>query len=73
MTIVAWRSCDHTGPVFEGDVLRTELRVEAVHRRDGYQLIDLRAVVHACPAEDAGDLNAAEKPVLDWRFVAIAR
>jgi len=73
VTIVAWRSCDHTGPVFEGDVLRTELHVEAVHPGDGYQLIDLRAVVHACPAEDAGDPTAADKPVLDWRFVALAR
>ena len=27
-TIVAWEGCDHLGPVFEGDVLRTELRVE---------------------------------------------
>jgi acyl dehydratase len=73
VTIVAWRSCDHTGPVFEGDVLRTELHVEAVHPREGYQLIDLRAVVHACPAEDAGDSTAADKPVLDWRFLALAR
>ncbi|HET9254824.1 MAG TPA: MaoC family dehydratase [Pseudonocardiaceae bacterium] len=73
VTIVAWRSCDHTGPVFEGDVLRTELHVEAVHQRDGYQLIDLRAMVHGCPAADAGDPAAPEKPVLDWRFVALAR
>ncbi len=73
ITIVAWRSCEHTGPVFEGDVLRTELHVDAVHRRNGYQLIDLRAVVHGCPAADAGDPAAAEKPVLDWRFVALAR
>jgi acyl dehydratase len=73
VTIVAWRSCDHTGPVFEGDVLRTELRVEAVHQHDGYQLIDLQAVVYGCPAADAGDPAAADKPVLDWRFVALAR
>ncbi|MGH3608117.1 MAG: hypothetical protein ACRDRD_08540, partial [Pseudonocardiaceae bacterium] len=73
VTIVAWRSCDHTGPVFEGDVLRTELHVEAVHRRDGFQLIDLRAMVHSCSAQDAGDPAAAQKPVLDWRFVALAR
>ncbi|MGH3770060.1 MAG: hypothetical protein ACRDRW_01435, partial [Pseudonocardiaceae bacterium] len=73
VTIVAWRSCEHTGPVFEGDVLRTELRVEAVHQRDGYQLLDLRAVVHSCSAADAGDPTASGKPVLDWRFVALAR
>ncbi len=73
LTILAWRSCEHTGPVFEGDVLRTELHVEAVHQRDGHRLLDLRAVVHSCPAADAGDPAAAQKPVLDWRFVALAR
>ena len=73
VTIVAWRSCDHTGPVFEGDVLRTELHVETIHQRDGYQLIGLRAVVYGCPAADAGDPTLAGKPVLDWRFVALAR
>jgi acyl dehydratase len=73
VTIVAWRSCEHTGPVFEGDVLRTELHVEGVHPRDGHQLIDLRAVVHACPEQYAGDPEGAETPVLDWRFVALAR
>jgi hypothetical protein len=59
--------------VFEGDVLRTELHVEGAHQRDGYQLIDLRALVHACSGQDAGDRAAVEKPVLDWRFVALAR
>ena len=29
-TILAWQGCDHLGPVFEGDVLRTELQVEGV-------------------------------------------
>ncbi len=65
VTIVAWRSCDHTGPVFEGDVLRTEVEVEAVHRHDGHRLVDLRAVVHAC--------RDIDEPVLDWRFVALVR
>ena len=73
-TIVAWRSCDHTGPVFEGDVLRTELTVDAVHPREGHRLLDLHAVVHASPAVQGGDPDgAAEKPVLDWRFLALAR
>jgi hypothetical protein len=30
-------------------------------------------VVHAYPAADAGDPTAVDKPVLDWRFVALAR
>ena len=62
-TIVAWEGCDHLGPVFEGDVLRTELRVE--HAGSRRRLVDLRALVSA---ERAG---AEPAPVLDWRFVAV--
>jgi 2-methylfumaryl-CoA hydratase len=66
VTILAWRSCDHTAPVFEGDVLRSEITVEAVHRlADGF-LVDLRAVVHA-----SREQTEAEQAVLDWRFVGL--
>ena len=67
VTVVAWRSCDHTGPVFDGDILATRLAVEAVHpfeERDG-GLVDLRAQTTA----DRGD--EGPQPVLDWRFVAL--
>ncbi len=56
-TIVAWQSCDHTGPVFEGDVLRTELQVEGTGPGN---LARLRALV-----------RSQDGPVLDWRFVAV--
>jgi 2-methylfumaryl-CoA hydratase len=66
VTIVGWRGCDHTGPVFEGDVLRTEVTVETTHPLDdGAGLVDLRATVYA--GGDADD----ERPVLDWRLVAL--
>ena len=64
-TIVAWASCDHLGPVFEGDVLRTEVRVEAVEPTAHGGLVDLRALVSAHRP------NVEEAPVLDWRFVAL--
>jgi acyl dehydratase len=65
-TIVAWESCDHLGPVFEGDVLRTELRVEATSPLEsGGGTARLRALVSAVRGED--DPAA----VLDWRFVAL--
>ena len=67
VTILAWRSCDHTGPVFEGDVLRTELHVEAVHPGAGFRLAELRAIVHATRVDGSGD----DDPVLDWRFVGL--
>src|SRR5205807_4077630 len=72
VTILAWRSCDHTGPVFEGDVLRTEVTVDAVHpltlggstslpRGAQGGLIDLHALVWASREGEEG-----EEPVLDW-------
>jgi acyl dehydratase len=61
-TIVAWHGCDHLGPVFEGDVLRTEVSV--LSREEG-GLVTLRAEVTA--ARDGGEPEA----VLDWRFVAL--
>jgi acyl dehydratase len=66
VTIVAWRSCDHTGPVFEGDVLRTEVTVDAVHRLTQGGLVDLHALVWASREGEEG-----EQPVLDWRFIGL--
>jgi acyl dehydratase len=61
-TVVAWHGCDHLGPVFEGDVLRTE--VEVLSRDEG-GLATLRASVSAVRDD------AEPEPVLDWRFVAM--
>jgi len=73
LTILAWRSCEHTGPVFEGDILSTELTLEAVHpmQRSGEQcaLLDLRAVVHA--QRPGAQEPVSVTPVLDWRFVGL--
>jgi acyl dehydratase len=66
VTILAWRSCDHTGPVFEGDVLRTEVTVDAVHPLSLGGMVDLHALVWA----DHGD-GEPEQPVLDWRFLGL--
>lgn len=75
VTILAWRSCDHTGPVFEGDVLETELTVEATRPLEGgHGLVELRAVVQAEHGEEAaraGMKAGAQAEVLDWRFVAL--
>ena len=68
VTIVAWRSCEHLAPVFEGDILSTELTVGSTLMLDGTEatLADLRAVVRA-------DRDPARPPdeVLDWRFLAV--
>jgi acyl dehydratase len=62
-TIVAWHSCDHLAPVFEGDLLRSRLTVE---ERDGH-LVHLRSEVEA--ERDDGE----RKDVLDWRVVGLIR
>jgi 2-methylfumaryl-CoA hydratase len=65
VTLLAWRSCDHTAPVFEGDRLWTEFTVQEKTRlQNGGGLLDLHAVVHADREEQTVD-------VLDWRLVGL--
>ena len=65
VTVLGWESCDHTGPVHEGDTLYSEVHVEGATPlgagRGG--VLRLRSLVFA----------AAEEPrqVLDWRFSAL--
>jgi acyl dehydratase len=68
VTIVAWRACDHVGPVFEGDVLSSEITVEAVHPVGGGALVDLRVLTSA---HRAADLDGETVDVLDWRLVGV--
>ena len=65
VTLVAWRGCDHTAPVFEGDRLWTEFRLESKHplKRSG-GLVDLHAEVYAERPDET-------VKVLDWRVVAL--
>jgi acyl dehydratase len=62
LTIVAWHSCDHLGPVYEGDTLHSELeleRLEPLPQRGA--LAHLRSRVRTADGRD----------VLDWRFVGV--
>jgi acyl dehydratase len=66
-TVLAWESCDHTGPVHEGDTLCSELHVEAAEPlSDGGGVLRVRSLVAAVDP-DGGD----DRPVLDWRFSAL--
>lgn len=70
-TILAWERCDHLGPVLEGDILRTELELEAKRPLEqGGGLVHLRARVFA--QRDAEEPESdPESAVLDWRFVGL--
>ncbi len=66
-TVLGWESCDHIGPVYEGDTLFSELHVEGAEPLpgNGGGVLKLRSLVYA-----AGDA-AADRQVLDWRFTAL--
>ena len=66
--VLGWQSCDHTGPVHEGDTLASELHIEAAEPRPrGGGILRLRSVVSAV----GGEAGAPDRPVLDWRFSAL--
>ncbi len=68
LTVATWGRCDHTGPVFEGDVLRSRVQIEAVQPlRHGVALCALRVITAADPT----GTSAGVRPVLDWQLVAV--
>lgn len=68
VTVVGWHSCDHTGPVHEGDTLHSRVEIERIEASGAARLAHLRTRVTAV-APGADD----ERDVLDWRFVAAVR
>ena len=63
VTILGWHAADHTGPVFEGDTLRSAIAVERREPLPGRgELVHLRSHVTAVERDE---------PVLDWRFVGV--
>ena len=66
-TVLGWQSCDHTGPVHEGDTVYSELHIEAADALPGDRggVLTLRSLVYA--VADEGD----DRQVLDWRFTAL--
>jgi acyl dehydratase len=65
VTVLGWASCDHTGPVHEGDTLYSEIHVEeAAALPDGHgAVLTLRSLVYA--------VDETDRQVLDWRFTAL--
>jgi acyl dehydratase len=78
VTVLDWESCDHTGPVHEGDTLYSELHVdEAVPLPDGRGgVLKLRSLVYAVPggrSEATGGTSPGDpdRQVLDWKFTGL--
>lgn len=65
LTVLGWHSCDHTGPVHEGDTLSSEVVVgETTPLTGGGAALDLRSVVRAHRPD--GDVD-----VLDWTYTVL--
>lgn len=68
ITIAGWQSCDHTGPVREGDTLVSQIDIEKISgQSSGIRTISLRVQVFAKRPEGKQDR------VLDWRFEALSK
>lgn len=67
VTVLGWQSCDHIGPVAEGDTLYSDVNIERADPLPGDRggVLTLRSRVYAV-ADDGID-----RPVLDWRFTAL--
>ena len=65
LTVLGWRSCDHTGPVYEGDTLSSDVSIGPSTRLDGGgAALELRSLVRA--HRPAGDVD-----VLDWAYTVL--
>ncbi|MEH0351990.1 MaoC family dehydratase [Rhodococcus qingshengii] len=65
VTVLGWHSCNHTGPVHEGDTLTSELHVENSSPLEHGTAVQLRSLVFSHNA------SATQTPVLDWRFTVL--
>ncbi len=71
VTLLAWRTCDHTGPVFENDILRSEVEIGDKHALEGGGgLIDLHVEVFAERGDRAPE-PGDDVRVLDWHVVGL--
>ncbi|MCQ3808938.1 MAG: acyl dehydratase [Acidimicrobiia bacterium] len=65
-TVVGWHLCDHTGPVFEDDVVDVAATLDAAQPVANGRLLAFTVMVQA-------ERNGAEPiPVLDWRPIVLA-
>jgi acyl dehydratase len=66
VTVAAWRSCDHLGPVFEGDVLHSSVSVETKEGGQRATLVELRVLTTATRQD-----GTEPQQVLDWRPIGV--
>ena len=69
IAIICWFHCDHLAPVFEGDILRSEVLVNHRENYEQFSILDLTVEVFA----ESETVKKGERKVLDWRFGVISK
>jgi 2-methylfumaryl-CoA hydratase len=68
ITVVAWSGCDHTGPVIEEDLIRTQFKIlNLTPAAAGGDLVELHIESFAARANQVSE-ELEESKVLDWHL-----
>ena len=70
LQILAWYQCDHVGPVFEEDILKTSVRVDEVNAVSGAQIAKLTVEVFAERGPEA-PAQIENAKVLVWSLAVL--
>ncbi|MBD3646317.1 MAG: acyl dehydratase, partial [Pseudomonadales bacterium] len=70
VTLLGWYRCDHTAPVFEEDILRSEIIVERKTDLPEGGIADISVKVFATRGSEAPE-PGEDIQVLDWRLAAL--
>ena len=70
VTFLGWRSCNHTGPVFEQDILRTEVKISGKRLVGEGGVVDLHVKVFAERGPESPE-PGWDIEVLDWHVIAL--
>lgn len=70
VTVLGWNSCDHVGPVYEGDTVFSDVHIEAAEPLAGDRggVLTLRSQVFAIGETES---EQQRRQVLDWRFTVL--
>lgn len=66
VTVLGWESCDHTGPVREGDTVSSRIEVLSSTALAEGHAVGVRSIV------TAQTLGGVPRQVLDWRYTVLA-
>ena len=70
MTILGWYHCDHVAPVFEQDILRSDITIVDTHPLAEGGIVILHLKSFATRGQEAPDPGENIK-VLDWRLATL--